>query len=462
MTEIQGSMTVETPLKVVIIGAGSLEFSSRLTADLLSYPALRRTHFALVDTQAERLDFAGKIVSQIFRHGNYGEATYSLHQDRKEALSSADVVISSILVGGYNAIKDEIDIPKNYGVCQAIGDTLTPGGIMRCLRTLPEQVSIAQDILSLCPNAYLLNYTNPMAMLCWGMFRGAPGIKLVGLCHSVQGTTEEWASRLGISIEETTFRCAGINHQAWITEFSHNQQDQLPKIRQLAEDPALWKSDTSRMEYIKHFGYPVTEASGHNSEYSPWFRKQPETVARYCPGGGWNGAPGFIKTLYNRPDWRETMAKMAEWETPVDLSRSKEYGSQIVHALVTGQEEVIFGNVMNNQLISNLPEESCVEVACAIGSEGINPLAYGELPEHLAAINRNQINVQKLAVLAAEAVDPELVFQAMAMDPLTAAVLTLDEIRQLSAELLTAHQPYLPEEWREKAPLDKPVLYNLG
>ena len=356
----------------------------------------------------------------------------------------------------------DFEIPAKYGLQQTIADTLGIGGIMRGLRTAPILIEIAQDMMELCPQAVMLQYANPMAINCLALSHFVPNLRYVGLCHSVQGTTEEWASRLGISIEETTFRCAGINHQAWITAFSHNQQDQLPKIRELAEDPELWKSDTSRMEYIKHFGYPVTEASGHNSEYSPWFRKQPETVARYCPGGGWNGAPGFIKTLYNRPDWRETMAKMAEWETPVDLSRSKEYGSQIVHALVTGQEEVIFGNVMNDQLISNLPEESCVEVACAIGSDGIKPLAYGELPEHLAAINRNQINVQKLAVLAAEAVDPELVFQAMAMDPLTAAVLTLDEIRQLSAELLTAHQPYLPEEWKEKAPLDKPVLYDLG
>ena len=449
----------EPGIKIVIIGAGSLVFSSRLTADLLSYPLLRRTHFALVDTDAERLEFAGQIVTQICQHGGYDEATYSLHTDRKEALSGAQFVISSILIGGFDAITAEIDIPKRYGVCQAIGDTLTPGGIMRCLRTLPEQSSIAKDIMEMCPNAFLLNYTNPMAMLCAGMFRAAPGIQLVGLCHSVQGTTEEWANRLNVAIQEVDYKCAGINHQAWITAFSHGQTDLLPEIRRLAESPELWRQDTSRMEYIKHFGYPVTEASGHNSEYSPWFRKRPETVERYCPGGGWNGEPGFIKTLYNRPDWRQTMAKMAAWETPIDLKRSAEYGSQIVHAVVSGEEETIYGNVMNAGLIDNLPSDACVEVACRIDHQGLKPQPFGALPEHLAAINRNQINVQALAVMASEETSPELVFQAMAMDPLTAAVLTLDEIRALTAELIDAHRAYLPPAWQEQRLATKPKLY---
>ncbi|MEX0941805.1 MAG: alpha-galactosidase [Pseudomonadales bacterium] len=447
--------------KVVIIGAGSLVFSSRLTADILSYPATSDAHFALVDVNQERLDYAGRIVERMFTDGGYDRATYSLHQDRREVLGGADFVISSILVGGYEAIEQEIDIPHKYGVSQAIGDTLTPGGIMRCLRTLPHQIGIAEDIKVYCPEAWLLNYTNPMAMLCWGMYEAVPGIKLVGLCHSVQGTTSQWARRLGYPIDEVNFECAGINHQAWITKFEHDNEDLLPRIRKLAEDPEIWRKDTSRMEYVKHFGYPVTEASGHNSEYTPWFRKNPAMIARYCPGGSWNGAPGFIKELYNRPDWREVMEKMTNGEAPVDLGRSVEYGARIINSITSGEREVIYGNVKNDGLIENLPDAACVEVACYVDKNGVTPMKAGRLPEHLAAINRNQINVQQLAVLAARSGDPEVIFQAMCLDPLTAAILTLDEIRAMTSELIDAHRQFLPEPLCDRQLANKPLLYDL-
>lgn len=443
--------------KVVIIGAGSLVFSSRLTADLLTYPLLEDAHIALVDVDTERLKYAGKIVERMFQEGGYSKATYSMTPDRKEALQGADYVISSILIGGYEAIEKEIDIPMKYGVDQAIGDTLTPGGIFRCLRTLPHQIGIAQDIMDICPNAILMNYTNPMAMLCWGMYKAVPEVNLVGLCHSVQGTTEEWAKRLNIDIKDVNFECAGINHQAWITRYEKDGKDLLPDIRALAVDPKIWLGDTSRMEYVKHFGYPVTEASGHNSEYSAWFRKRPELIDQYCPGGSWNGASGFIKTLYNRPDWKDTMEKMANWETPIDLKRSLEYGSQIINAIEGGETVVIHGNVPNDQLIDNLPEGSCVEVPCLVDKNGIQPLKVGKLPIHLAAINQTQINVQELAVEATLQKDPELIFQAMCLDPLTSAVCTLDQIRAMTSELLEAHRSYLPE-FAGKSLDSKPVL----
>lgn len=441
--------------KIVIVGAGSLEFSARLTADCLSYPALANAEFALVDIDAERLHFAGQIFEQICLRGGYG-ASAALHQDINDALPDADFVITSILVGGYEAIEAEIDIPKRFGVSQAIGDTLTPGGIMRCLRTLPIQAEIAQRVMKYCPNALVLNYTNPMAMLCDGMLNAAPGLQLVGLCHSVQSTTKEWAHRLGLEYRTVEFACAGLNHQAWITQFEAEGEDLLPKIRELAVREDLWRSDTSRMEYVKHFGFPVTEASGHNSEYSPWFRKTAHHIDRYCPGGGWNGGHGFIKTLYNRPDWRDTMQRMADWETPIDLSRSQEYGSQIIHAVTTGETEFIYGNVRNEGLIGNLPASAIVEVRCEVDSEGLKPEVFGNLPEHLAAINRNQANVQRLAVLAAESMDPEIVFQAMCLDPLTSAVLSLDDIRQMTQELLVAHEAFLPETFAERRLITKP------
>ena len=441
--------------KIVIIGAGSLEFSSRLTADCLSYPALAGAHFALVDTDAERLSYAGRIFDRIVEAGGY-EASCSLHSEVTEALSGAQFVIVSILVGGYEAIESEIDIPMKYGVSQAIGDTLTPGGIMRCLRTLPVQTAIAQHVMALCPDALVLNYTNPMSMLCEGMLNAAPDLKLVGLCHSVQSTTEQWAKRLNQSMTDVTFACAGLNHQAWITRFEANAEDQLPAIRELAVNPEVWRSDTSRMEYIKHFGYPVTEASGHNSEYSSWFRKSEEDIERYCPGGGWNGGHGFIKSLYNRPDWRDTMERMANGEKPIDLRRSLEYGSQIIHAATTGETEIIYGNVRNRGLISNLPEWAVVEVACSVDKNGLQPLRFGPLPEHLAAINRKQASVQHLAVIAAESMDPEVVFQAMCLDPLTSTVLCLDDIRSMTRELLSAHNKFLPLEWTGKTLEDQP------
>ncbi len=430
--------------RVAIIGAGSLVFSSRLSADILSYPHLRDAHFALVDVDPERLAYAGRIIERIFRDGGYMQASHSLHEDRGAALSGADYVIISVLVGGYEAIEREIDIPRRYGVDQAIGDTLTPGGIMRCLRTLPQLLAIGRDVLRHCPDAWVLNYTNPMAMLCWGVKEALPDIKLVGLCHSVQHTTAQWAHRLAVPLEEIDFECAGLNHQAWIFRFEHRGRDLLPQIRELAITPRLWRKDTSRMEYVKHFGYPVTEASGHNSEYSAWFRKRPELIAAYCPGGGWNGGSGFIKELYNRPDWRDVMERMANGSEPVSLERSNEYGSQIVSALAGGEPAKIYGNVMNAGHIDNLPSDVCVEVPCRVDSGGIEPLPVGRIPDHLAAINQTQINVQRLAVKAALESDAESVFQAMALDPLTAAVGTLDDIRAMTAELMTAHAQWLP------------------
>lgn len=453
-------------MKVVIIGAGSLEFAARLTADMLTFPALAHLQLALVDIDNERLNYAGRITQDIAQRGGYDGLRFTLHNQRREAMIGADVVIVSILVGGYEAIEREIDIPKRFGIDQAIGDTLTPGGVMRCLRTLPELVRLAEDVRELCPGAWVLNYTNPMAMLCWGMQQAVPSMNLVGLCHSVQHTTQLWAHWLKLPYDEVRYDCAGINHQAWITRFEHGNEDQLPKIRELAEVPKLWEKDSSRLEYVKHLGFPVTEMSGHNSEYSPWFRKRPELIAQYCPGGGWNGGSGFIKQLYNRPDWRQTMEKMARGEKPVSLQRSHEYGAAIVNGLAGGGNTVIYGNRNNRTnthpgdqslLIDNLPSDACVEIACDVTARGIQPRHYGALPAHLAAINSNQINVQRLAVQAALNRDPELVFQAMALDPLTGAVCTLDEIRAMTRELMVAHQDWIPE-FEGRLPRAAPIM----
>ncbi|MFW6212113.1 MAG: alpha-galactosidase [Spirochaetota bacterium] len=447
--------------KVVIIGAGSLVFSSRLTADILTYNAFANAHFALVDVDNERLSYAKQIVERIFSEGGYTEATVSAHSDRTEALEDADYVIISILVGGYEAIEAEIDIPMKYGVDQCIGDTLTPGGIMRCIRTLPAMQEMAHDIMKICPKAYVLNYTNPMSMLIWGMQEAEPELRLVGLCHSVQGGAGEWSGRLGVPLEEVNYVCAGINHQAFYLSFEHNGKDMLPAIRELALKPEIWKGDSTRMEYLKHFGYPVTESSGHGSEYNPWFRKNAETIAKYCDNSSndWNGAHGFIKKLYNRPDWREQMKKMASWEKPISLARSHEYGSMILNAIETGEPTVIYGNVKNHGVIDNLPHDCVVEVPCLVDKNGIQPTNVGKLPSQLAAINTKQVEVQRLAVEAVQKQDPEIVFYAMAHDPLTSMSCTLDEIRSMTRELMEAHKAWIPV-MRGKLPAEKPLVYK--
>ncbi len=445
---------------IVIIGAGSLVFSSRLTADILTWPALKNSSFTLVDVDTERLEYARQIVERIFKEGGYSEASVRATMDRREALEKADYVIISILAGGYEAIEKEIDIPAKYGIDQCIGDTLTPGGIMRCLRTLPVMNEIVRDVMDICPGAHVLNYTNPMGMLSWGVLDDQPELSYVGLCHSVQGTAEELAKRLEIPFDEINYKCSGINHQAWFTRFEHNGEDLLPRVRELALKPEIWYGDSTRMEYIKHFGYPVTESSGHVSEYNWWFRKNSETLARYCQDrySEWNGGSGFIKKLYERPDWKEEMAKMAAWEEPVDLERSNEYGSVIINAIETGVPAVIYGNVKNRGYIDNLPEDSLVEVPVLVDKNGMHPVRTGPLPAHLAAINRTQLNVQELAVRAVQSGDPEYVFQAMALDPLTAMSCTLDEIRSMTRELLEAHKPWISCLNSELA--EKPLVYR--
>lgn len=447
--------------KVVIIGGGSLVFAGGLTRDILSYDATCDTEFVYVDIDPMRLDLGVQYAQRIINEGNYTGASVTGTMDRREALKGADYIIISILVGGYDAIEKEIDIPKKYGIDQCIGDTLTPGGIMRCLRTLPVLTDMARDIQNICPKAVVLNYTNPMSMLSWGFQDAAPDVQYVGLCHSVQGTRGEWTNRLGAKRDEVNIVCAGINHQAWMLRFDVNGEDALPRIRELALDPKIWGGDTTRMEYVKHFGYPVTESSGHVSEYNWWFRKNEDTIAKYCnaENATWNGKHGFIKDLYNRPDWVERMEKRVNNPEPLNLKRGHEYGSMIINAIETGDSELIHGNVKNHGLIDNLPDEAIVEVPIHVDKNGMQPIKIGSLPPHLAALNRAQIAVQELAVKAVQEQNPERVFQAMAMDPLCAMSCTLDQIRAMTRELLEAHREYIPV-LADRELADKPLMYT--
>lgn len=430
--------------KIAFIGAGSLEFSQRLMIDILSFPELQDTTFALMDIDAKRLDYTRRVGERILREGDY-PATITATTDRREALEGADYVITMILVGDIEVIRHDIEIPLKYGVDQCIGDTLGPGGVFRALRTIPAMLDICRDMEELCPDAWLLNYTNPMAMLCWAM-NDATIIRNVGLCHSVQGTAWQLSRYIGAPWEEVAYWVAGINHQAWFLELKWKGRDAYPLLRPKIDAPEVYDKDTTRFEMLKHLGYFVTESSGHNSEYNPWFRKRPDLLKKYTPGGGWNGGTGFILELYgtDRADYEQKLERIASGEDPLYLARSQEYGSYIIHSLETGEPRRINGNVRNDGLITNLPQGCCVEVPCLVDGQGVNPCFVGDLPPHLAALNRSNIAVQEMAVRAALNRDRPMAFHAVAADPLTAAVLSLEEIQRMVDEMLEAEARWLP------------------
>jgi alpha-galactosidase len=431
--------------KITFIGAGSLGFFKTLIIDSLSFDELRHSDWALVDVDPKRLDYARRIAERIMREAkSTGKLTATL--DRREVLAGSDFVIMAILVGGYEPIAHDIDIPMKYGVDQCIGDSHGPGGVFRALRTIPVKVGIARDIAELCPNAWVLNYTNPMSMLCRAMDIET-GINLVGLCHSVQGTTGMLAEWAGAPPSEIDHWVAGINHQAWVLRIRHNGEDLYPKIKEAARTPEHWNSLTTSCEMLEHLGYFVTEGSGHNSEYNAWFRKTPDSIAKYCPGGSWNGGSGYIKQLYggDRKDWEVDQERYASDTSPIEFRRSHEYGSNIVNGIHTHVPFRFNGNVANKGLITNLPNDVMVEVPCFADKNGVKPCHVGALPPQLAALNSMNVNVIEMAVQAALTGDRDAAYHACCFDPLTMAVLDLRQIRSMVDELFEAEKPWLPQ-----------------
>jgi alpha-galactosidase len=432
--------------KIAFIGAGSLGFSRRLMTDLLNCEALRDTEFALMDVDTVRLGYMDRIAERIIREMN-APARHFVTTDRRKALKDADFVITMVLVAGIDVFQHDITIPLKYGVDQCIGDTMGVGGVFRALRTIPVMVDICRDMAELCPDALLLNYTNPMSMLCWAMNEAVPAVQKVGLCHSVQGTAAQIARWVGVPFEEVTYWVAGINHQAWFLELKRKGKDLYPRLRKKLDDPETVKSETTRFELFRHFGYFVTESSGHNSEYVPWIRKRPELIEKYCPGGGWNGGTAFILELYgtNRKDFKKGLERMASGKDPINLKRSNEYGSYIIDAVVTNRTFRFNGNVQNEGLITNLAQGCCVEVPCYADRHGVNPAHVGDLPPQLAAINRANVSSHELAVRAALRGDRDAVYHACAMDPLTGAVCSLDEVHSMCDELFEVNRGWLPQ-----------------
>lgn len=434
--------------KIAFIGAGSFGFTRNLVKDILTFPALQNSTLALMDIDRDRLGYIEKAVNRIINEGKY-PAKVIATQDRKKALKGADAVICTILAGDVNVWQYDITIPKRYGVDTNVGDTRGPSGVFRALRTIPVMLAICRDMERQCPQAILLNYTNPMAMLCRAMQRET-SVQVSGLCHSVQGTARMLASWIKAPSDEITYVCAGINHQAWFLKYEWKGKDAYPLIKKaMARSPKIRNSEQVRNEMFKAFGYYVTESSGHNSEYNWWFRKRPDLIEKYCTHGtNWNpGHYAHILNSYHRKKktWKREIKAWLNNPKPLDLSRGHEYASNIINAYITGEAYQFNGNVPNTGLIPNLPDNACVEAPVYADKRGFRPIFVGNLPLQLAALNNVSIAVEEMAVEAAITGNPERVYQAICYDPLTASVLSLEEIRRMVNAMLRKNKDYLPQ-----------------
>jgi len=434
--------------KIAFIGAGSLGFTRELVRDVLTFPLLENAEIALMDIDSERLDFSRQAVEKIVRLGNY-QAKVTATRDRVEALRDADVVLITILAGGTEVWRHDIEIPKKFGVDTNVGDTRGPSGIFRFMRSLPPMMDIVRDMEKVCPEAVLLNYTNPMAMLC-GAIQRSSFIPTTGLCHSVQGTAQMLGWWIGASMEEISFTCAGINHQAWYLDFKVNGEDAYPRIyKAVTEEPDVYKSEIVRNEMFLALGYYVTESSGHNSEYNWWFRKRQDLIEKYClPGTGWNpGEYAYILKEYqnNEATWKDQAKEWFAAETPIMLDRGHEYAAYIINALMGGEMYRFNGNVPNTGIVTNLPQGACVEVPVLVDKDGFHPIYVGALPPECALLTQLSSGIEEMVINATLDGDPTAIYRAICHDPLTAAVLSLAEIKTMVNEMFAQNQPYLPQ-----------------
>ncbi len=439
------------PRKFAFIGAGSFNFTRELVRDILSFPAFADATIALMDIDGEKLNYITRACRRIVAGGNY-PAKIVATTSRKEALTGADGVLTTILQGGTDVWQHDILIPKKYGVDMCIGDTRSVSGIFRYLRTVNPLLEIAADIERYCPEAVYLNYTNPMAMLCRTVQGVYPKLLTSGLCHSVQGTAEMLAQWIGADEEDITYTCAGINHQAFYIEFKWKGEDAYPLIRRaVTERPEIYNEEIVRNEMFLALGYYPTESSGHNSEYNAWFRKRPDLIEKYClPGTGWN--PGEYAASLNRHrrrdvTWREDIE--AWFREPLSLAREKEYAAYIFNAIFGDHEMFEFnGNVRNFGLIDNLPAGCCVEVPVIASKKGLEAVHVGPLPPQLALLSGTSAQIEEMVVQASLSGDREMLYRAMYYDPLSAAVCSLREIRSMVDELLEINRPWLPQFYR--------------
>ncbi len=425
-----------------MVGAGSAVFARSIITDVLAVDGLDRGTFALVDIDPERLELARLIAERLVDLSGK-QWTVDASADRRDVLQDTDYVVNSIEVAGLQNVRADYDIPLKYGVDQCIGDTIGPGGIFKALRTGPAWLDIVADVDRLAPHAIVLNYTNPMSILTLAAARSSQR-PIIGLCHSVQGTSRQLAGYLGIPYEDLEWKCAGINHNAWFTKLERDGEDMYPLLRQRATDSEIYEQDPVRFEVMLHLGAFVTESSGHFSEYVPYFRKRPDLLKRYTRPG-YLGESGFYAN--NWPRWREEnderIHAMLRGEEDIPGATRHEYASWIIEAIECGRATSFHGNVLNDGAIENLPHDGCVEVECSAGPEGVQPVHFGRLPEQLAALNRAHMAVHELVVQALLEHDKQKAKYALMIEPLTAAVCSLEEIDRLFEEMWAAETPYL-------------------
>jgi alpha-galactosidase len=431
--------------KITFIGAGSTVFAKNLIGDILSFPDLADSKICLYDIDENRLK-TSEIVARRIAQTLKAPSTIEVTTDRSRAFDGASYAINMIQVGGYRPCTvTDFEIPKRYGLRQTIADTLGIGGIMRALRTIPVLIDMCRDMERICPNVVHFNYVNPMAMNCWALSE-ATKIQTIGLCHSVQHTAGELAYDIGVPLEEINYVVAGINHVAFFLRFERNGQDLYPEIHRVISEGRVPDGNRVRYDMFKRLGYFVTESSEHFAEYTPWYIKtgREDLIRR------------FNIPLDEYP--RRCESQMAEWESlrtelegsdePLEIRRSVEYGSLIIHSLETGTPRVVYGNVTNSDLIENLPAGCCVEVPCVVDKNGVQPVHVGRIPSQLAALMQTNINVQALTVEAVLKGEPSLVHHAAMLDSHTAAELDLDQISALVDDLLAAHGAWIPEALR--------------
>ena len=431
--------------KFAFIGAGSLDFTIELIRDILSFDAFRDCELMLMDIDPKRLEYSYKGVTKIVKAGNY-PAVVKATTDRREALKDADGILITILQGGVEVWRHDIEIPMKYGIDTCVGDTRGPSGIFRFLRTAPVMLDIIRDAEQVCPNAIILNYTNPMAMLV-SYLQSQTKMSVTGLCHSVQGTAEMLAGWIRVELDRVEYTCSGINHQAFYLDYKVDGKDAYPELFKAIEKEEIANEEIVRIEMFKKLGYFPTESSGHNSEYVAWFRKRKDLVEKYCTNGtGWNpGAYAYILDEYlGREDTWEKEYQAWIDEEDVDLARGNEYAANIFNAMFGDHTPFFFNaNIKNKGYITNIKEDACVEVPAIATKEGIFCTKRTTLPAHLAVLVNNSALIEELAVQGAIEGDPNKIFHAILFDPLTAAVCSMDETLQMVQEMFNKNKDYL-------------------
>lgn len=450
------------PIKLIMMGAGS-GFTPRFISDVVQIEGNQGGEFCLVDTDEKRLDLVTRYVEILMKKLDKPGWTFRSSTNRREVMKDADYIVNCIEVAGPECVTQDYEIPMEFGVDQCIGDTIGPGGLFKGLRTIPVFLEVLKDAEELCPDALVLNYTNPMNMMCLAAGRTS-SMQVVGLCHSVQGTSDTLAKRAGVPFEELDWECAGINHLAWFTRLEHKGQDLYPKLIEMAKQDLAGNpvnpddaADLVRKDMMVHFGAFITESSGHLSEYLPYYRTDKEEMSKYL-GGAYGGESGYYAGYW--PSWRSNVDKSREkvisGEKSIDEMRKKgwarswEYASWIIEAHQKDSPYRIFGNVMNKKdsagpIIGNLPHDGCVEVACMIDRNGINPVVFGDLPRQMAGICAGNMAMFDLAAQAAIEKSKELAALSLMLDPLTAAACSPAQIRAMTEKLFEAQAQFFPD-----------------